>query len=81
MAEQVAGAFESRRLSEVIHLPSIWGSTYSHVIGGLQRTAVKKLDDLLNAELRQNANISKRWDLNGASEWSRTTDRRFTNEQ
>jgi len=33
--------------------------TYSHVIGGLQRTVVKKLDALLNAELRQNPNISK----------------------
>ena len=33
--------------------------TYSHVIGGLQKSAVRKLDDILNTELRQNQNISK----------------------
>jgi hypothetical protein len=52
---------------------------------GLQRSAVKKLDDMLNAELRLNPNISKilakSEDLNGASGESRTHDRRFTNYQ
>ena len=56
--------------------------TYSHVIGGLQKSAVRKLDDLLNAELRQNHDISKILakdeGLNGASGQSRTDDRRFT---
>ena len=33
--------------------------TYSHVIGGLQKSAVRKLDDLLNAELRQNRILAK----------------------
>jgi integrase len=34
--------------------------TYSHVIGGLQRSAVLKLDEMLQSKLGQVENISRR---------------------
>jgi integrase len=56
--------------------------TYSHVIGGLQKSAMLKLDEMLNSKLAQTENISKilaeNGDLDSASGESRTHDRRFT---
>ena len=57
--------------------------TYSHVIGGLQKSAMLKLDEMLNSKLAQTEDISKilanEDDLDSASGESRTHDRRFTN--
>jgi len=56
--------------------------TYSHVIGGLQKAAMGRLDDILKVEIRENESVSnplaKTGDLNGASGASRTHDRLFT---
>jgi integrase len=59
--------------------------TYSHVIPGLQKAAVKRLDEVLHAELNKNEDVSKMLAKNfglasggGASERSRTPDRLFT---
>jgi hypothetical protein len=56
--------------------------TYSHVIGGLQRSAMLKLDEMLNSKLAQIENISRilaeNGDLDSASGESRTHDQRFT---
>ncbi len=56
--------------------------TYSHVIGGLQKSAMLKLDEMLHSKLAQIENISKiladEGDLDTASGQSRTDDRRFT---
>jgi len=56
--------------------------TYSHVIGGLQKAAMRRLDDMLQAEIRENESVSKplakMGDLNGASGESRTRDQLFT---
>lgn len=34
--------------------------TYSHVIGGLQQAAMRRLDEMLQPELRQSEDVSKR---------------------
>jgi len=59
---------------------------YSHVVGGWQKAAIKWLDEMLKPEVTENQNVGKMSasteDLaseNGASEWIRTIDRRFTN--
>jgi len=56
--------------------------TYSHVIEGLQKAAMKRLDEVLQPKLAQIEDVSKALakndDLNGASGQSRTDDRRFT---
>jgi len=56
--------------------------TYSHVIGGLQQAAVKRLDEVLQPELRQGQNVGKMLatdpDADTASGQIRTDDRRFT---
>ena len=50
--------------------------TYSHVIGGLQRSAMLKLDEMLHSKLAQIEDISKiladEGDLDSASGQSRT---------
>ena len=35
--------------------------TYSHVIGGLQQVAVKRLDEVLQPELKRGQDVGKRW--------------------
>ena len=59
--------------------------TYSHVIPGLQKAAVRRLDEVLQAELVQMEDVSKMLaknselaSKNGASEGIRTPDQRFT---
>ena len=56
--------------------------TYSHVIGGLQKAAMRRLDDILQGEIRMNESVSnplaEKGDLNGASGESRTRDQLFT---
>ena len=56
--------------------------TYSHVIGGLQQAAVRRLDDMLQPELRDSEDVSKMLakddDSDIANGRIRTDDRRFT---
>ena len=56
--------------------------TYSHVIGGLQQAAMRRLDEMLQPELQKDKGVSKplakKDDLDTASGQSRTDDRRFT---
>jgi integrase len=56
--------------------------TYSHVIGGLQKAAMQRLDEVLQPKLTQIEGVSKplaeNGDLDSASGQSRTDDRRFT---
>jgi hypothetical protein len=56
--------------------------TYSHVIGGLQKAAMRRLDEVLQPKLSQIEGVSKplakNGDLDTASGQSRTDDRRFT---
>jgi hypothetical protein len=56
--------------------------TYSHVVGGLQKAAVRRLDEMLQPKLEQIEDVSKMLakdeDLDTASGQSRTDDRRFT---
>jgi integrase len=56
--------------------------TYSHVIGGLQKSAMLKLDEMLHSKLAQTEDISKilanEDEIDTASGQSRTDDRRFT---
>ena len=56
--------------------------TYSHVLGGLQQAAMRRLDDMLQPELRGSEDVSKMLSKDGetdiASGQIRTDDRRFT---
>jgi integrase len=56
--------------------------TYSHVIGGLQQAAVKRLDEVLQPELKRNQDVGKMLatdpEIDTASGQIRTDDRRFT---
>ena len=56
--------------------------TYSHVIGGLQQAAAKRLDETLQPELKQGRDVGKMLasdlDVDTASGQIRTDDRRFT---
>ncbi len=56
--------------------------TYSHVIGGLQQAAVRRLDDILQPELQDSEDVSKMLakddDSDIANGQIRTDDRRFT---
>jgi len=56
--------------------------TYSHVIRGLQQAAVRRLDEVLQPELRQRQDVGKMLasnpDVDTASGQIRTDDRRFT---
>ena len=55
---------------------------YSHVVGGLQKAAMKRLDDMLRPELAQRSDVSKMLatddQIDTASGRIRTDDRRFT---
>jgi len=55
---------------------------YSHVVGGLQRIAMKRLDEMLLPELADRNDVGKMSasepNADTASEWIRTIDRRFT---
>ena len=56
--------------------------TYSHVIGGLQQAAVRRLDDILQPELQDSEDVSRMFakddDSDIANGQIRTDDRRFT---
>jgi integrase len=56
--------------------------TYSHVIGGLQQAAVRRLDEVLQPEIKRSQDVGKMLatdsDLDTASGQIRTDDRRFT---
>jgi len=56
--------------------------TYSHVIGGLQRIAVRRLDEVLQPELTETQDVGKMLatnpDIDRASGRIRTDDQRFT---
>jgi hypothetical protein len=60
-------------------------ATYSHVIGGLQQAAMRRLDEMLQPELQKDKGVSKALakedDLDTASGQSRTDDRRFTKDE
>ena len=55
---------------------------YSHVVGGLQKAAMKRLDEMLLLESSQNRDVGKMsaegTGTGTASGQSRTDDRRFT---
>ena len=55
---------------------------YSHVVGGLQKAAMKRLDGVLKPEITENQDVGKMsaadHDSDTASEEIRTLDRRFT---
>jgi hypothetical protein len=56
--------------------------TYSHVVGGLQQAAVKRLDEVLQPELKRDQDVGKMLatdpQTDTASGQIRTDDRRFT---
>jgi hypothetical protein len=56
--------------------------TYSHVIGDLQQAAVRRLDEMLQPELKRDQDVGKMLatdpDVDTASGQIRTDDRRFT---
>ncbi len=56
--------------------------TYSHVIGGLQQAAVRRLDEMLQPELKRDQDVGKMLatdpDVDTASDRIRTYDPRFT---